>query len=1049
MNKQDKAYVEFRDINIPTYHPGAPEKLPMFFEKKPYQGASGRLYPIPFTTKISDEKRDTTYRAAILENEYIKLEVLPEIGGKIQRALDKTTGYDFVYHNKVIKPAMVGLAGPWVSGGIEFNWPQHHRPTTYMPLEAAIKKTEDGEQTVYVGEVDPLYRMKGMAGITIEPGKSYFKAKVRLYNRTPFMQPIMWWANLAVEINDSYRVVFPQDVEYVNDHDRRAVLNWPIAKGVYHTARPFDFGDGTDIHDLSAVRVPSSYLVSKGQSDADFISGYDHSKNAGIVTVADHHISPGKKLWHWGNHPFGDKWCANLTDDGSKYVELMTGVYTDNQPDFTWLYPYETRTFDQYWYPVRDIGEIKNATIDGAINVEKRDSKVYVGVYVTGDCKNATVTLYNGDEVVFADKCDISPEKTFEKEIDLGDLDFEKLTAKVTSECGKLLVDYKFHKRGNKKPIKVRKPALPPKEIATTEELYINGKHLHQYRHFAYEPSDYFLEALSRDPGDIRCNTAMAELALGDGKFEETIKYADKAIERLTLRNDNPVDTQAFYLKGLALRYLGRLDEAYDAFYLAAWSYQYLGASYYALACIDCIRGDKALALEKLDRAIAVNADNLNALRLKALLTGDKAIEEKIAELDPLFDAEPDKHEYYIDRAIDYLRAGLKDEAMAELNKANANAPLVGYYKAYITGDKSYAEAADKCDWACCFPARLDDIAVLKAAATPMSHYYLGCLYYDRRRYDDAIAEWEMAVTLMPEFGPSYRNLGLAYYDKKHNFEKAKWAMTSALKYLPTDTRVFYELVQLYKNGGETAKARLALHEQYPELCADRDDCTLDKSICLTELGRYEEAAAILLTHRFHTYEGGEGNLTRHHAWLMTLSGFKALRDGDANKALSLFENGFTFPLCYGEEKNYFAQESHLNYGMAMAYRALGDKEKEIKYLKEATVDHAAPTEITYFRALAYRELGDEEKAQEVIASMLNAGETRVANKDIPAYYGVGSPCPCPFEYNFSERHTVAGKIYIGYALLAKGDKAGAEAAIAEAKALDKTNFAAYAFSAL
>ena len=137
-----KTVTEFRPLTIPTYQPGAPESLPMFFEKKPYQGASGHLYPIPFTTKISDEKTDVTYNAAILENEYIKVEVLPEIGGKIQRAYDKTSGYDFVYHNEVIKPAMVGLAGPWVSGGIEFNWPQHHRPTTYMPLEATLPRMQ-------------------------------------------------------------------------------------------------------------------------------------------------------------------------------------------------------------------------------------------------------------------------------------------------------------------------------------------------------------------------------------------------------------------------------------------------------------------------------------------------------------------------------------------------------------------------------------------------------------------------------------------------------------------------------------------------------------------------------------------------------------------------------------------------------------------------------------------------------------------------------------------------------------------------------------------
>ncbi|MBQ2117829.1 MAG: DUF5107 domain-containing protein [Clostridia bacterium] len=1046
MKKKQDATVCYRDIVIPTYKPGKPEDLPMFFEKKPYQGASGRLYPIPFTTEISDEKQDVTYHAAVLENEYIYLEVLPEIGGKVQRALDKTTGYDFVYYNKVIKPAMVGLAGPWVSGGIEFNWPQHHRPTTFMPLESAITEGENGEKTVWVGEVDPLYRMKGMAGITVEPGRSYFKAKVRLFNRTPVPQPVMWWANLAVEINRDYRVVFPPDVEYVNDHDRRAVLEWPIARGVYHTARPFDFGEGTDIHNLSNIHVPSSYLVSKGQSDADFISGYDEGKGCGIVTVADHHISPGKKLWHWGNHPFGDKWCANLTDDGSHYVELMTGVYTDNQPDFTWLAPYETRTFEQYWYPVREIGEVKNATVDAAVNVEKRGSKIYAGIYATGVFGNARVLLREGDKILLDVRADVAPDKVFEAEIPARGIDFSRVTLSFLSAEGKELVGYRYYQRGQKKPIEPRKPALPPKEIKTNEELYLNGRHLEQYRHFAYEPTDYYLEALSRDPGDARCNTAMAGIKLARGEFDAAIEYADRALARLCLRNFNPEDTEAHYIKALALRYLGRETEAYDSFFAASWSYRFAAASYLALAELDAKRGDKAAALEKLEISLSANAVNLTALRLKSLLTGDPAIEEKIAALDPLWNAEPDKHEYYIDRAIDYARAGLTDAALAELDKADQTKPEILYYKSYLTGDASFAERAEELDWALTFPARLEDIAVLTAAGTPLAHYYLGCLYYDRRRYDDAIAEWETAVSRRPDLAPAWRNLGLAYYDKKKDYEKALHALEQALRFAPDNARIFYELLQLKKNAGRPVEERLALHAAYPALSARRDDCTLDRSILLTELGRYDEARDVLLAHRFHTYEGGEGNLTRHHAWLYALRGFTALAAGKPKAALAEFEKGFTFPLCYGEEKNYFAQESHLGYGAALAAKAAGAEAKYKKYLAAAETDHAAPTEISYFRALAYREAGKTREADALLHDLLEAGEKLIRDKDVPAYYGVGSPCPCPFEYNFDERNVVKGSLYAAFAFLGLGDKEEAKRRAAAAERLDPTNFQLFVF---
>ena len=1037
-----KTTAQFQDLVIPTYKPGACESLPMFFEKKPYQGASGHLYPIPFTTKISDEKQDVTYKAAVLENEYIKLEVLPEIGGKIQRALDKTNNYDFVYHNKVIKPAMVGLAGPWVSGGIEFNWPQHHRPTTYMPLEATITERENGEKTAWVGEVDPLLRMKGMAGITIVPGKSYFKAEVQIYNRTPYPQPFMWWANLAVEINEDYRVVFPPDVEWVNDHDRRAVLEWPIAKGVYHTARPFDFGDGTDIHNLANVRVPSSYLVSKGQCDHDYISGYDAGRECGIVTVANHHISPGKKLWHWGNHPFGDKWCSNLTDDGSKYVELMTGVYTDNQPDFTWIMPYETKTFEQYWYPVKDIGETKNATIDAAINVEERDGKLFVGVYATGEYKNAKLVIRHGEDVIDETIAVISPETTFTKYYEIKDLDMKKVSVDFTDADGVKLVDYRYFERGHKKPIEPRKPALPPCEIKTNEELFINGKHLEQYKHFAYEPTDYYLEALKRDDGDSRCNTAMGNIRLKEGRFEEAIEYYDKAIKRLTLRNDNPYDVEALYHKGIALRYLGRLDEAYNYLYRSIWSHDYMAAGYYALAGIDCIRGDFDEAVKKLDICLSVGTMNLEAMKLKAEITGDKELFAKIKEIDPLFDVLPEKHEYYIDRAIEYMNAGMTDKAIAILEKANAKNPMVNYYLGYLKGDKKYYEIADKCDWACAFPARLEDIAVLKAANTGMAKYYLGCLYYDRRRYEDAIAMWEAADKEVGGLVPACRNLGLAYFDKREDFTGAEKMLRKALELdNGQNDRIFFELAQLYKNGGKSVEERLALHEKYAAMSAMRDDCTLDHSILLTELGRYDEAKALLDAHWFHTYEGGEGNLTRHHAWLMTLIGKKFADEGKYAEAIEAYKNGFVFPLCYGEEKNYFAQENHLNYGLAMAYKALGDEKAYAETLAAAMNDTAAPSEISYFRALAFYEAGEISAARALCEQMIAAGKQKIKDKDVSAYYGVGSPCPCPFEYNFPKINTVKGLVLMAFGELGLGRVIQAKEHIEEARKLDVTNF--------
>lgn len=153
-----------QQVTIPTYEIGKAEKAPIFLEKRVYQGSSGKVYPYPTIEKISDEKVDREYTAVWLENEYLKVMVLPELGGRIQRAYDKTNGYDFVYYNHVIKPALVGLTGPWISGGIEFNWPQHHRPTTFLPVDYAVEEAADGSGSVLLHDVDRMPRRSSWKG---------------------------------------------------------------------------------------------------------------------------------------------------------------------------------------------------------------------------------------------------------------------------------------------------------------------------------------------------------------------------------------------------------------------------------------------------------------------------------------------------------------------------------------------------------------------------------------------------------------------------------------------------------------------------------------------------------------------------------------------------------------------------------------------------------------------------------------------------------------------------------------------------------------------
>src|SRR5512139_1175457 len=147
-------------ITLPTYEIGPPERNPIFYSGRAYQGAKGPVYPYTLLDKLSDVKRDRTYRILYLENEYVRIGVLPEIGGRIFEAVDKTNGYDFVYRQHVIKPALIGMLGAWISGGVEWNIPHHHRATSFMPVDSLIETGPEGSATIWVGEIELRHRMK-------------------------------------------------------------------------------------------------------------------------------------------------------------------------------------------------------------------------------------------------------------------------------------------------------------------------------------------------------------------------------------------------------------------------------------------------------------------------------------------------------------------------------------------------------------------------------------------------------------------------------------------------------------------------------------------------------------------------------------------------------------------------------------------------------------------------------------------------------------------------------------------------------------------------
>jgi len=571
---------------IPTYEVGKADPNPRFYTGRTYQGAQGRVYPYPMLDVLTDSRKDKTYKAAYLENKYVKICILPEIGGRVFTALDKTNDYDFLYRQHVIKPALIGMLGAWISGGIEWCIPHHHRATTFMPVDYTLQENADGSKTIWVGETELRHRMRWLVGITLYPEKSYMEATIKIINRTPFVNSILCWANVAVHANENYQVIFPPSTEYATYHGKNQFAQWPISHEFYSGV---DYTRGVDLSWWKNHPSPISFFAWNYQDD--FFAGYDHGKEAGTAYVSNHHIAPGKKLWEWGPGPRGQMWDKILTETDGPYIEIMAGAYSDNQPDYSWIQPYEVKIIKEYWYPLRKIETVKNANLKAAVNLEVTErNTAKVGFNTTSAYKNALVLLKAEDKVVFRQRINIGPDRPFLKEVALAaDVREKYLRVSLQSSSGEELIAYKpVEKEGAPMPKPVEPPPAP-EDIKTIEELYLTGLRLEQFHSAALEPYPYYEEALKRDPYDSRVNTELGILYCKRGMFKEAQEKLNQAIERLTKNYTSPKSGQAHYYLGLALKFQGKYDAAYDAFYKATWSSGLHTAGYYNLTEIDCI----------------------------------------------------------------------------------------------------------------------------------------------------------------------------------------------------------------------------------------------------------------------------------------------------------------------------------------------------------------------------------------------------------------------------------------------------------------------------
>ncbi|MGP9435357.1 DUF5107 domain-containing protein [Ewingella sp. AOP8-B2-18] len=1073
-------------VELPTYLTGKQDTHPMFLAHRVYQGSSGNVYPYGVTDQLTGEKQMQPYQALYLENDYLKIMLLPELGGRVHRAWDKIKQRDFVYHNEVIKPALVGLLGPWISGGIEFNWPQHHRPTTFMPVDFTLQQHENGAQTVWMGEVEPMRGLQVMTGFTLYPDKALLEISAKIYNANPTPRHFLWWANPAVKGGDDHQSVFPPDVTAVFDHGKRDVSSFPIATGTYYKV---DYSRGVDISRYKNIPVPTSYMADK--SAYDFVGAYSHDDRGGLLHVADHHVSPGKKQWTWGNCAFGLAWDRNLTDHNGPYIELMTGVFTDNQPDFTWLDAYEEKCFVQNFMPYSELGMVQNANTDAVLKLQRDGQKVEWGIYAVAPLHQARVLIAEADgEQVLVDKViSLQPGEVLHASLQ-GEFG-GRLKISLLAENGREILHYLEHQPKETPLPEAAKAPLPADQIQTAEEAWFIGQHLEQYNHASHGAPTYYQRGLELDPLDYRCNLALATRDYNRSNFASSIAFADNALSRAHRWNKNPQCGLASLIRACAYEQTDNLDAAYEDFFRAIWSGNAKSGGYFGLARVATRREKFADALQFCEQGLESHASHYGLIGLKALLlqrVGDATSAGRYRQQQlqryPLhyllhflnYQQQPNSESLHALRkvtgqrgesalniATQLLSFGFNTLALEALESVDSRETLPLYLQASLDPHNRpllISQARQAFPNHVRFPNSIAEVQMLNTFTDDaFAHHLLACFHYSKGNLQPAVAHWQRCLELEPDFTDAWRGLGIYAWNIDHDAEAAAHCFDQAYALAPHDARLLFEQDLLKKLTATPTQPRLALLEKHLDVATRRDDLTAELLGLYHQNGKLQQAATLLSERQFHPWEGGEGRVTGQFLLNAQLRALELLKNDKPAEAQEILLAAQTYPLNLAEGRLVGQTDNDLYYWLGVTAKRLGQHAQAKQWFERAAQGDKGiserryyndqPVDYLFYQGMALRQLDQQAEANQLFSQMLDWAEQASGDAVTADFFAVSLPDLLVLNSDRQLQHREHLLLVKGLALLGAGENSAAASTLQQALALNPANNKAQLFLSL
>jgi hypothetical protein len=923
---QSATVKEFQKV-FTTYPYSDPSPIPLFTSVYPYFRFDGY-------TDIPVQK---SWKVVELENDYIQVMILPEVGGKIWTAIEKSTNRPFIYYNHAIKFRDLGLRGPYTSGGLELNYGIiGHTANCNTPVDYITYTNEDGSVSCIVGVLDLLTRTNWRLEIRLPKDKAYFTTRSFWYNSSPIEQPYYHWLNGGFKAGGNLEFIYPGN-RYIGHEGEYA--DWPINE---NNGKNISFYESNNFGGYKSYHVFGKYT--------HFFGGYWHDDDFGVARYGSHDDKAGKKIWIWGLSRQGMIWEKLLTDTDGQYVEMQSGrLFNQNSFGATRtpfkhrsFAPYATDSWTEYWYPVLNTRGFVEANEYGALNLKNDNGWLKVW-FSPVQAINDKLVISDGQQVIYSKTLQLQPLTTFADSI--------KIAAsgkQLTVTLGENKLTYET----NPQAYVLNRPVDAPEDFDWNNAygLFVQGKEAMDQK--MYPLAEEKLKAsLDKDHNFFPALVKMAELKYRNMLYAQALELAKKAL------GIDTHDGSANYFYGLINSRLGHIIDAKDGFDIATLSSEYRSAAYTELSRLYLKERNFEKALSYAKRAIDYNRFNIDALQLQTVilryqndLSGEANVLENILSLDPLnhfarfekYLLKPDEEtkvqfislirnelpqETFMELAVWYYNAGSIPDAEKVLS-LSPETPEVAYWRSYLHKDKVECNNINP---AFSFPFRSETASVLEQLLDKQDDwllkYHLALIYRDRNRTDECNKLF-ISCGDSPDFAPFYASR--ASLLKGADDARCEADLKKALA-LDNQWRYHMLLATHYNNHQQYDKALILTEAFYNKQPKNFIMSMLHAKTLLLNR-KYEAAERILAGMNIIPYEGAtDGHELYREAKLMQAA--QLMKKNNYKAALKLIDQARLWPENLGVGKPYpedidTRMEDWMNYLCLVQQKRTSDAEK-------------------------------------------------------------------------------------------------------------------------